>query len=103
MFKFFAYILSVYVLVLTAIPCIDEPKDYALHKIELSNTTSDNDENHKDHCSPFCTCDCCVSPIINNSTFQVAITRFSQELISEYTISFISSLFTTIWQPPKLS
>lgn len=101
--KYFAFILSVYVLVLTAIPCVDVPKDDNLHKMELSNTTSDHHASDHDHCSPFCTCDCCVSPIINNSTIHFTFTPVVQKLTTEYHNSFVSSLFATIWQPPKLS
>ena len=100
--KYFAFILSVYVLVLTAIPCVDVPKDDNLHKIELSNTTSDHHENDHDICSPFCTCDCCVSPIITNSNIQLTCVPITQTLESEYNNSFISSPFVTIWQPPKV-
>ena len=101
--KYFAFILSVYVLVLTAIPCVDVPKDDNLHKIELSNTTSDHHEHDTDLCSPFCTCDCCDSPIINNSTIHFTCTPIAQKILTEYNNSFVSSLFATIWQPPKLS
>ena len=57
--KLFAYILSFVVLALTAIPCVDVPKDNSVQKIELSNTTSDHHQSDTDHCSPFCTCQCC--------------------------------------------
>ncbi|MGE5429181.1 MAG: DUF6660 family protein [Methylococcaceae bacterium] len=57
--KLFAYIMSFIVLVLTAIPCPDVPEDHSVQKIELSNTTSDHHHSDADHCSPFCTCQCC--------------------------------------------
>ncbi|MFN8254180.1 MAG: DUF6660 family protein [Bacteroidales bacterium] len=71
--KIFAFILSAYVLYLTAIPCIDVPFDNSIQKTEISQTT--NHENHQsdtDHCSPFCTCQCCqtnfyISEIIATS------------------------------------
>ena len=34
--KIFAYILSIFILVLTAIPCADKPQDNTLQKVELS-------------------------------------------------------------------
>jgi len=101
--KILTFILSLYVLVLTAIPCFDVPKDNDLHKIELSNTSSDHQENDTDLCSPFCTCDCCVSPIINNSIIKFTCTSIAQKLTTEYYNYFVSSLFATIWQPPKLT
>lgn len=57
--KLFAYILSFVVLALTVIPCVDVPKDNSVQKIELSTTTSDHHQSDTDHCSPFCTCQCC--------------------------------------------
>lgn len=101
--KYFAFILSVYVLVLTGIPCVDVPKDNTMQKNELSNSSSDHHEHTTDLCSPFCTCDCCVSPILTNSSIQFTCTSIVQKLLSEYSNSFISSLYATIWQPPKLS
>lgn len=101
--KILTFILSLYVLVLTAIPCVDVPKDNSMSKYELTNTSSDHHENDTDYCSPFCTCDCCVSPIINNSTIHFTCTPIAQELITEYHNSLVSSLFAIIWQPPKFS
>ena len=101
--KVLALILSVYVLVLTAIPCVDVPKDDNLHKTEITNSSSDQHEHTTDLCSPFCTCDCCVSPIINNSTIVFTCTPITQKITTAYYNSFVSSLFATIWQPPKLS
>ncbi|MBK8808019.1 MAG: hypothetical protein IPO21_15780 [Bacteroidales bacterium] len=101
--KYFAFILSVYVLVLTAIPCVDVPKDNTVQKIELTNSTSEHHEHTTDLCSPFCTCDCCASPILNNSTIHFTCTPIAQKIITGYNNSFVSSLFASIWQPPKLS
>jgi hypothetical protein len=47
---------------LTTIPCIDVPQDNTMHKIELSKQNQDNrHQDDSDHCSPFCTCNCCQS------------------------------------------
>jgi len=101
--KNLAFILSVYVLALTAIPCVDVPKDDVLHKTELSNTASEHHEHTTDLCSPFCTCDCCVSPIVNNnSTVPFACSSHIQGLFAEYKNFFVSALYVAIWQPPKL-
>lgn len=89
--KILTLILSIYVLVLTAIPCVDVPKENSMNKYELTNTSSDQHENDTDHCSPFCTCDCCVSPILNNSTIHFTCTPITQKLITEYNSSLVSS------------
>jgi hypothetical protein len=102
--KIVALILAFYVLALLTIPCIDVLKDNQLHKTELACSSSDHQNDHANHCSPFCTCDCCVSPIINNSFFQFSdVLTVVQKLTTVYNVSFVSSIFASIWQPPKLS
>jgi len=102
--KAFAYILSFYILVLTAIPCIDVPKDNTLRKVELSKAISDKQDKDSDHCSPFCTCLCCASSIIYQVyAFQFDNLSLIQKHYSEYKSDFISNNYSTIWQPPKLS
>jgi hypothetical protein len=101
--KIFASILSFYLLVLTAIPCIDVPEDNTLHPIEIGSTASHNHQNDIGHCSPFCTCNCCTSPIFYQAyTFQLNMFSLVQEYYSEHNSGRIFSLYTSIWQPPKL-
>ncbi len=102
--KLFAYILSLYILVLTNISCIDIPKDNVLHKVELSQNTTENHQNNTDHCSPFWPCNCCIPPAISQVyTIQFNFFFFSQKHYAEYTSAFFSSINTAIWQPPKIS
>jgi hypothetical protein len=102
--KFFAAILSLYILALTAFPCIDLPMDKQLQKFELSQSANDNQVSDNDHCSPFCICRCCASPVVfQEFIIQFTIFSFSQKHLSGYTSSYVSSLFTVIWQPPKIS
>ena len=102
--KILATILSIYILTLTAIPCIDLPADNILQKIELSQSSRDNHQNETDNCSPFCTCDCCVAPVLpQNTIFEFSFVDFLKYNFSEYTSVLISSLFVSIWQPPKLN
>ena len=54
--KILTFILSLYVLVLTAIPCVDVPKDNNVQKIVLAQSSTDNHQNDVDSCSLFCTC-----------------------------------------------
>jgi hypothetical protein len=62
--KILAFILALIVMWLTTIPCIDVPQDNILHKIENSNQNQDTrHQDDSDHCSPFCTCNCCQSNI----------------------------------------
>jgi hypothetical protein len=58
--KFLAIILSVYVMWLTVMPCIDKPTDNSVHAVEICSQDQSNQHiNDLDLCSPFCTCNCC--------------------------------------------
>ncbi|HLN72102.1 MAG TPA: hypothetical protein VK205_02330, partial [Prolixibacteraceae bacterium] len=57
--------------------CPDVPEDHSVQKIELSNTTSDHHHSDADHCSPFCTCQCCQGSFYVS---RIAVT-FSTEII----------------------
>jgi len=101
--KIFVYILSFYILVLTAIPCIDIPQDNSWQKIEQTQNTNNNHQNNRDNCSPFCPCNCCIPPIISQIyTLQFNDFPYSQEHFAEYKSSYFSNISLAIWQPPKL-
>jgi hypothetical protein len=102
--KFFACILSLYIMVLTAIPCADKPEDHTLQKSEITQNAGSNHQHDCDHCSPFCTCNCCASPVIQQDII-IQFNCFS--LLQEYTSSEYISVFTSdylssIWQPPQI-
>jgi hypothetical protein len=58
----------------------------------------------EDHCSPFCTCNCCAVPMITESShfdficFNAIETKFYSFETSDYSFHFAS-----IWQPPKIA
>jgi hypothetical protein len=102
--KLFASILSLYILFLTTIPCVDAQADNALQKNEISQNTSDNQQNDADCCSPFCSCDCCTSPVLyQDFIIYLNYSTIPQKFKIDYLSSYVSSLFTSIWQPPKIS
>ncbi len=104
MMKIFTCILSLYLLMLTALPCIDTPKINTLPVSELSQTPVTNQESNSDQCSPFCVCDCCISPVIyQDCTIQINFFSHSQNHLFAFTPSPVYSLHFSIWQPPKLS
>ena len=102
--KFFCAVFSIYVLFLTMLPCMDKHEDIVVQKSEITPVTSHGHDQDIDHCSPFCTCNCCASPkiqqemIISFTTFPVTEKYFLE--ISTTLVSFHSS---AIWQPPQLS
>ena len=102
--KFFATILSVYVMVLITMPCADMPVENNLQKIEIPGQTSQNHPCGTHHCTPFCPCDCCVTLVIlEESPVHLDCLEFTHREYSEYSASYIPSFFAFFWQAPKLS
>jgi len=100
--KYIAVILSVYVMVLTAMPCTD---NHAADSNSVSYELSEqyhNQANDLDLCSPFCFCHCCQT---------LSFPSFFDGLLSDIKVltlnipfkeSTFSSPFNSIWQPPKI-
>ena len=104
MMKIIAIILSVYILVLTAVPCIDVPQDNTLHKTELSTKTSDNHQSNTNNCSPFWPCNSCVAPVVSKvCSLSFNCFSYSQTYFAEYQSGHITNLSLAIWQPPKIA
>jgi len=96
-----AFILSIYVLVLTAIPCID------LHDASFGSAHQSEQHQHEnegDHCSPFCTCSCCATAvIIQDIPVQPNSFAFIEKQYSFYCSGFYDGPEANIWQPPKIA
>jgi hypothetical protein len=102
--KVFTYILSIFIVVLTATPCIDVHYDNELQKTEVSHKVADCQNGAFDHCSPFCTCDCCSTPLFyQTNTIKINSFLFFINNYTVYNSYFVSSLNSSIWQPPKIS
>jgi len=102
--KLIAYILSIYFVFLLTFPCVDKQMDIALNNTTISEYNH-TDKNCKDlHlCPPFCVCNCCstVIEITNPLIFSKPLANFVENFCFYKTIK-ISTLFFSIWQPPKL-
>jgi hypothetical protein len=101
--RFFCYILSIYIISLTAIPCIDGSFDDHGQKTELGE--KEHHQHHEgDDCSPLCTCNCCATPVIQQDFF-IHFDNFTllQEYnLPEYVSAVTSDYLKNIWQPPQL-
>lgn len=98
------YILSVYILILSAIPCMDVPKDPSLQKTEIAQNTANHQHQDFGSCSPFCICNCCTSPILTHVyAIRFNYISFVQENLFAYNATLYSSHQNAVWQPPKLS
>jgi hypothetical protein len=103
--KTFAIILSLYVLALTAIPCIDIHKDMAKKQVEISQNEQDtHNQGDKDHCSPFCTCNCCATSVIfQEQLVQLDSFSFYEKQYFPVSATFFTDPLASIWQPPKIA
>lgn len=103
--KVFSILMSIYILFMVSLPCVDniEGKAKICHEINTGQTTHHHNS-RADSCSPFCVCSCCnvtvdltcyvfeAKPL---STIEFKVIPFYQERFSYY--------FHHIWQPPKLT
>ena len=108
--KLLNYILAVYLVALSCLPCADMEVSSAAHKVaEISTNHDEKSHNHdkeNDLCSPFCSCNCCGSQIV--SFFKVASFNFTivsktiKTQLPSYTSKFTSNFYGSIWQPPQI-
>ncbi|MBL7885885.1 MAG: hypothetical protein JNJ52_04000 [Flavobacterium sp.] len=110
--KLVNFILSIYLVALSCLPCADMEVNSAAHKDahEVAKTTHDHDghdhDKENDLCSPFCSCNCCGSQIV--TYFKAVVYSFSvtskgiKTSISFYKSTFFSNFYGNIWQPPQI-
>ncbi|HPT21395.1 MAG TPA: hypothetical protein PLR88_05565 [Bacteroidales bacterium] len=102
--KFFTFILSFYILGLIAMPCADIKADNSSHKEKMTEHSTDSRHHDHHHCSPFCTCECCVTPVITDDTIiEFNSYNYFSKVFDAYSIAYIPNQLFLIWQPPKLS
>ena len=102
--KILAVILSMYVLVLSCLPCRNDAC-HVLNNGKIS-TSQTNYTDHQESCSPFCAC--CGSIISFGFHFPVSVpdnqTSFFTQRVKNilHDDSFFSNFYGNIWQPPKI-
>jgi hypothetical protein len=105
--KLFTLIFSFYLLALAVMPCSDmEDCNYPSADQSTFATTDHSDhDSDTENCSPFCMCACCGQSI-TNIFYPTALynpTPVVKQDIPIYNASFISEVYLSIWQPPKIS
>ena len=106
--KIFAFFISFYILVLSSVPCNDMGNKCNKNSINKEHTQNhDHQQDTDDNCTPFCTCSCCSSSVL-----EIYFTPFCIKKPIEFSISqkitirnfsFVSNYFGNIWQPPKIT
>jgi hypothetical protein len=103
--KVLSMLLSMYVLYMVSLPCVDEAIDFNKTFIEVSTAHHHHhDSNQTDACSPFCVCSCCsVTVDLTTFVFETNPARTLQSQLIPYYKESFSTYFQPIWQPPQLS
>jgi len=102
--KFAVYIMSLIIIVLTIRPCIDKSDCNLRNQTNLSTQSHDHHSGGQEHCSPFCACMCCATPVVYKLIHtEINIHCTVIKLFSFYKSEFHSDLLNSIWQPPRLA
>jgi hypothetical protein len=102
--RFLAFILSILVLTLTAIPCNDVLPDNGSHNSIISQqpTGNNTDDTHSGsvHCTPFCICQCCQASYYATLSIEVLPINPVKAEFPPYLLSFISAELSGCTKPP---
>lgn len=104
--KILFFIIAIYLLGLSFIPCGDKEECNSVTEQAVSAPSNHQEHKHDaEACTPFCICSCCAASAFY-STFpkaQVNKEGFQSDKYPIYTVAFTSEAHNIIWQPPKLS
>lgn len=106
--KFITSILSVYMLLLSIYPCVENESNAMLQQEQIISAQNNNQHplSETDACTPFCSCSHCPASAFHQfiAAFSIMPVLFDKlkpsPLRNDVLISFSLS---AIWQPPQLS
>jgi hypothetical protein len=102
------FILSVYLILLSCLPCADmDVKSLAHTAIEFSQKEANHShDTANDLCTPFCVCNCCGVQFLSYQPAILIDFPVASTLIKiaspTYKSIFSSHFFGSIWQPPQI-
>ncbi|WP_425474801.1 DUF6660 family protein [Niabella insulamsoli] len=100
--KFFALILSVWLIVIALLPCGDH-EDTRMQPSVSAQSTNHQQAHHTEHCTPLCSCSCCSISFSHHALLPelgMAVLAQSKQH-TYYACSFYEKTANAIWQPPK--
>lgn len=107
--KFISYILSIYMLALSLVPCSDG-MDFMHSDCDTDTEVVDNSHNHSDHdhedlCTPFCICACCGSMAMIPTTidYSGSYAKVPTLCLHNYQSNYSFDYSKGVWHPPTLS
>ena len=106
MMKLLFLFLSLYLLVLSCIPCNDSKECNMATPVEVYASNNHQEHNHsKEACTPFCTCSCCAASAFYNPIGKAQVVKEDFQSI-KYPIhnkNLNTEVSYSIWQPPKIA
>ncbi len=104
--KLICLLISVYILYLVSLPCIDGPScinDSQVNQTQPHDQSHDSDQ-HVDGCSPFCICACCSISVVLTA-FHFESTPFFSPVHIDFILKEGKSVkyFHRVWEPPKVA
>jgi hypothetical protein len=107
--KIVSFILSLFLLGATFIPCTDlaaVSTGQSLQQLEVQLAQQDHEDAHTnsfDLCTPFCSCHCCHTHVTyNEAALDLKVDNSSTAGYTLYP-NYLPISFFSIWQPPKIT
>ncbi|UFH56637.1 DUF6660 family protein [Spirosoma sp. KNUC1025] len=104
--KFTVFLLSLWLLLLTGLPCPDADCHTTSTVMTHSSQSDEHDHGHKAPCSPFCHCATCfgfsIPRLFNYASSSEPVALISSEQVFDYQSPDQADIADSIWQPPKL-
>ncbi|VAW16180.1 hypothetical protein MNBD_BACTEROID05-1063 [hydrothermal vent metagenome] len=102
--KYIVIILSIFTITMSAIPCDDDVINYSAEITVISQDSHGDRNDTEDLCSPFCTCVCCASVVIQPTFLQETLIseNIYSDLSTNYLFSYSSDYLNRIFQPPRV-
>ncbi len=102
--KYIVIILSIFTITMSAIPCDDDVAKLDTDLTVVSTDIQHNSTDLGDLCSPFCTCVCCASVVIQPTFLQESLIseNIYSDLNTSYLFSYSSDYLDRIFQPPRV-
>ncbi|RYY71277.1 MAG: hypothetical protein EOO13_03675 [Chitinophagaceae bacterium] len=103
--KYFTVLMSLYMLLLSCMPCndsIDCNEDTGVSVV--SKTADHNDHEDEENCTPFCVCACCAAPVFQ-APVAFTIRKFCPRIQLNFYLeeAFYTTSQSRIWQPPRIA
>ncbi|MDP4281785.1 MAG: hypothetical protein Q8867_06500 [Bacteroidota bacterium] len=93
--------LALYIILLSLLPCADVVSDNNVQKIGFFKNMVNNPMDNVDHCSPFCTCQCCQGNFFTSTSPVIQSAPVVRVVYFESTLDFQSVDLFDFFTPPK--